>query len=122
MTNAEHLLAGKCAEEHACDYLIKNGLKLREKNFRCRLGEIDLIMQDKVFLVFIEVRFRQNQKFGNAIETVVAAKQRRIINSAHYYLQKKRLYDQIPCRFDVIALTKIKETFDTNWIQNAFTL
>jgi putative endonuclease len=122
MTNAEHLIVGKQAEEHACNYLIKNGLKLQEKNFHCRLGEIDLIMQDNDFLVFIEVRFRQNQKFGDAIETVVFAKQQRIINAAHYYLQKKRLYDQLPCRFDVVALTKIKETFDANWIQNAFTL
>ena len=61
---------GKIAEDQACLFLQKKGLKLVEKNYRCRTGEIDLVMQDKKELVFVEVRYRANNDYGSALDSV----------------------------------------------------
>ena len=74
--------AGTGAEDLACAYLQKSGLRLLARNYRCRRGEIDLIMQDGEYLVFVEVRYRKNDAFGSAAETVSSAKRARIITTA----------------------------------------
>ncbi len=111
---------GQVAENIACSYLIKQGLKLVSRNFQCRLGEIDLIMQDKEHLVFVEVRFRRNQHFGTSSETVTLHKQSKLLRTASFYLQQKHLTDKIPCRFDVIAIADTATQSNINWIKNAF--
>ena len=108
---------GQCAEFIAQRYLESQGLQCVEKNYSCRSGEIDLIMSDKETLVFIEVRSRQKADYGSSIETVQWNKQSRIIRSALHYLQKKGLYDQIDCRFDVIGLDNLQKIV---WIKDAF--
>lgn len=108
---------GQAAEELACQYLQKQGLKILERNYRCRMGEIDLIMQDDEDLIFIEVRYRQNNHYGNGAETVTLAKQNKVIKAANYYLQKQKFNDRIACRFDVVALTFSDQV---EWIKNAF--
>lgn len=111
---------GQTAEEFACQYLQKQGLKLISRNYRCRVGEIDLIMQDSKDLIFIEVRCRQNSYFGNGAESVTHTKQKKLIKTAHYYLQQQKLDDKNGCRFDVISLASQDSTAKVEWIKNAF--
>lgn len=108
---------GRWAEDQAKIFLVQQGLTLRDRNYRCKSGEIDLIMQDKQSLVFVEVRSRNNTDFGSALESVTQTKQRRLIRAAQHYLQKQRLLDKLPCRFDVVSVDR---TRDIKWIPNAF--
>lgn len=110
---------GEEAERLAQRYLEQRGLTLVTRNYRCRRGEIDLIMRDGNFLVFIEVRYRKNAVYGSALESVTRKKQRRLLLAANYYLQNERLSEDILCRFDVIsALGQYNP--EINWIKNAF--
>lgn len=108
---------GFITEQQALQFLEKQGLICITKNFRCRWGEIDLIMQDKVNLIFVEVRSRVSQQFGNALESITASKQRKILKTAAYYLMKHK-YDTLYPRFDVLCLQGNSEQFI--WIKEAF--
>ena len=108
---------GTGVEDFACAYLERSGLRLLARNFRCRRGEIDLIMQDGEYLVFVEVRYRKHDAFGSAAETVSSAKQARIITTASYFLQRQRR--EPPCRFDVVAVGG-KAPHRIEWIRGAF--
>lgn len=112
-------IAGRLAEDQACDYLIQKGLQFVTRNYQCKGGEIDLIMRDKQELVFTEVRYRTHREFGNSLESVTYQKQKKIIKTAQFYLTQHRLMEKIACRFDVIALSNINPT-DIVWIKNAF--
>jgi putative endonuclease len=112
---AAHLLRGESAEQQACQFLLNKGLKLVARNFRCKQGEIDLIMTDQQILVIIEVRFRQTDKYGSAAESVTRAKQSRIIAATQIYLSSQKINK--PLRFDVLALSG---NGNIDWIQNAF--
>lgn len=120
MKQTDRQKRGNDAEQLAHKYLLKQRLKTIEKNFNCRYGEIDLIMQDGEMLVFVEVRYRQSQQFGGAATSVDYRKQRRIINTANFYLQKHQLH--VPARFDVVAVdgTADKVNEEINWIKGAF--
>jgi putative endonuclease len=104
---------GKSWEEAAQTYLERHGLVLIESNFRCKLGEIDLIMRDGQTLVFVEVRQRAAGGQVSAAASITPAKIRRLVRAAQVYLQ--RLQRLPPCRFDVVAIDG--NTFD--WIRNA---
>ncbi len=106
-------------EELVFGFLQMEGLKLVCRNYRCRGGEIDLIMLDGEVLVFIEVRYRKSSKFGSAAESVTATKQRRIALAAANYLQRNRGQAAMPCRFDVVAVT-LAESREIDWIKDAF--
>jgi putative endonuclease len=112
---ASHRLTGKKAEDVACRFLQRNGLSLVQRNYHCRYGEIDLIMQDSATLVFVEVRYRSSIKFGSAAESVDSNKQRKLVFTANKYLQKHPTNQ--PTRFDVVALSPQQEP---EWITNAF--
>lgn len=114
---ALHLLRGKNAEQQARRHLEQRGLKLLETNYRCKLGEIDLIMQDNETLVFIEVRYRKSNAYGSAIESVTTGKQNRLVAAARHYLQANR--SNTPCRFDVVGITG-QNASKLEWIKNAF--
>ena len=113
---------GRAAEEIACNHLKKNGLKLIDKNFYSRYGEVDLIMQDQETLVFIEVRYRKNLDYGGALESVTPSKQKKIQTTALFYMQKKG--GEHNTRFDVVAITGTdinnQNKLSIEWIQNAF--
>ena len=109
--------AGKAAEDLAARYLLDQGLQLITRNYRCRFGEIDLIMRDGKTTVFAEVRLRGNQRFGGAAASVTTQKQRRLIASAQHYLTGQRTPPL--CRFDVITLDGL-EPSRINWIKDAF--
>jgi len=109
---------GEAAETVALQYLEKQGLHLIERNFHCKLGELDLIMRDGTHLVFIEVRARRNTRYGRPAETVAYRKQQRLLRSAAFYLQRRRL--DLPCRFDIIGLSGDSDSVKVEWIKDAF--
>ncbi|MBQ6936888.1 MAG: YraN family protein [Clostridia bacterium] len=94
---------GQKGEETAVKILAKQGYKIIERNFRTKMGEIDIIARDKEYTCFVEVRLRKNNNFGTPADTIDARKRQRIINTAKYYAQKKRIYDT-PMRFDVVVI------------------
>ncbi len=89
-TKAAHLIRGESAEQQAHSFLINKGLKPVCRNFRCKQGELDLIMTDNQTLVIIEVRFRKTDKYGSAVESVTHTKQSRIIAATHVYLSAQK--------------------------------
>ena len=107
---------GQAAEARALAYLEDHGLQLRARNFRIRRGEIDLIMQDEEEVVFVEVRARTIGGFGDGIDSITRAKQRRLLAAAGAWLQRQP--DEPPARFDVIALEPDGDR--VTWIQDAF--
>ena len=112
---ASHLLRGETAEQQACDFLLRQGLTLVTRNFRCKHGELDLIMRDKQTLVIVEVRFRKTDQYGSAAESVTRAKQSRIMAATQIYLSTQKLNSAL--RFDVLALSGNGKV---EWIKNAF--
>lgn len=110
--------SGSKAEELAKQHLEQQGLVTLIQNFRCRRGEIDLIMQQGKTLVFVEVRYRKSAAFGSPAETVTKSKQRKIITAANYYLTGSGQHD-IGCRFDVVAITG-QHPAKIEWITDAF--
>ena len=112
---------GEKFEQIAKTHLIKQGLTAVCDNFNCRVGEIDLIMSDNNTLVFVEVKHRKNDNFGGSIAAVSRAKQNKIIKTSMFYCQKHNInFEQLPCRFDVVAITGLNEPFKIQWIRNAF--
>jgi len=107
---------GDAGENRALDYLKQQGLTLVCRNYRSKMGEIDLILKQGPVLVFVEVRFRKSGQFGSAVETVTRSKQNKIRNTAQLYLQDKGLSSNTPLRFDVVGLNGV----DINWIPGAF--
>lgn len=112
------MLTGPEGEALALDYLQNHGLRLVCRNFRCRMGEIDLIMQEAETLVFVEVRFRSGQRFGGASESIDRRKRLKICKTAGYYLSGKRL--DCPCRFDVVAISPAAGRLEVQWLKDAF--
>lgn len=107
---------GAQKEQQVCAYLLSRGVKIRERNFRCRQGEIDIIGYDGEYLVFFEVKYRSSQNKGNAAEAVGYAKQKRICRVADYYRMIHHCMENTPIRFDVVAIDKEKVT----WLKDAF--
>lgn len=111
---------GDEAEDAAARYLAAKGLRIEQRNFCCRGGEIDIVAWDRGTLVFVEVRYRGSGSLENPMESVTIRKQQRLIHAASIYLQQQRQW-QAPCRFDVIAVTPGRiRRFRAQWIKNAF--
>ena len=108
--------SGALAEALAADYLQRHGLRLIERNYRCRLGEIDLILNDGPVLVFAEVRLRHTADFGGAAASITAAKRQRIVWAARHYLSGK---PERACRFDAVLLDALAAD-RIEWIKDAF--
>lgn len=111
---------GKIAEEIAARYLEKQGLKLKEQNYNCKSGEIDLVMEDGAMLVFVEVRYRETDDYGDSLTSVTRSKQRKIIRAAKFYLLQHDLFEKISCRFDVVSSSLSENPSEILWIKNAF--
>ncbi|MHB1085722.1 MAG: YraN family protein [Thiobacillus sp.] len=108
-------LLGQSAEKRAEAFLESRGLIFIARNWRCRFGEIDLIMQDGATRVFVEVRLRSRNDFGGAAASVTPAKQKKLLAAARQYLTTQKTLP--PCRFDVVALSG---DAPPDWIKNAF--
>jgi len=120
--NTNHLVTGRNAERDALLFLESKGLVLLERNYSCNIGEIDLIMRDGEYVVFVEVRHRTNPSHGNALESITPSKIRKIIGTAKFYLLTKKWVYTIPCRFDIIAFHPVAGEIKLEWLKNAFTL
>lgn len=121
MVRTANRTVGDDAENLAFRYLKQHGLTLVQRNFSCRLGELDLIMQDRSCLIIVEVRFRGHRSFVPAELTVDARKQSKIVRTAAMFLAWNERFASTPLRFDVVAIdadahgeTSIK------WIRDAF--
>jgi putative endonuclease len=112
-TNDTTTMRGREAEERAARHLEGRGLRVVERNFRIRRGEIDLICRDGTTLVFVEVRLRSRSDFGGAAASITAGKRRRIVLAAQHYLAGKAECD---CRFDCVLI----DGEQLEWIPNAF--
>lgn len=106
-------IKGQAGEDAALAYLVAQGLALVQRNFRCKGGEIDLVMQEGTVLVFVEVRRRAGLGYGGAAASVTHSKQARLIIAAQTYLQRHRVPPA--CRFDVIAI----DGGHLEWLRNA---
>ena len=107
---------GVAAEALAADYLEARGLKIIARNYRCRLGEIDLIAREGGATVFVEVRQRKSSSFGGAAASITARKRMRLIRAARHYLAGMKAMPA--CRFDALLIEGDPPRID--WIRNAF--
>ncbi|MFB8831331.1 YraN family protein [Azotobacter sp. CWF10] len=113
--------SGRDAEILAHRHLTAQGMRLLAQNWRCRCGELDLVMLDGDTVVFVEVRYRRHFAWGGALESVDARKRMRLIRSAQYFLQQEPRWARHPCRFDVIAINGADgASGHLSWIRNAF--
>lgn len=108
---------GADKERIAAGYLENLGYEIVETNFYSRAGELDLILRDGAYLVFAEVKYRADARSGHPLEAVTKAKQKNIIRTARYYLYRNGYPEDMPCRFDVIAIlgeeiTHLKGAFE----------
>ncbi|WP_099203623.1 YraN family protein [Miniphocaeibacter massiliensis] len=110
-------IIGQKGEDIALEYLIKKGYDFIEKNYKVYSGEIDLIFRDGTYLVFVEVKYRKNIKFGYPRDFVTTKKQRKIISAAESFIEEKELYNMQP-RFDVVEI--IEQTGVIEHLVNAF--
>ena len=111
-----HLRRGQQTEQFALNYLLQQGLRWQANNFRCRYGELDLLLWEGDTLVIVEVRYRQNDRFGGPAASVTAQKQARIIAATQHYVIMHKL-NHVSIRFDVVAVMAGNRL---EWIRNAF--
>ena len=107
---------GVAAEALAAGYLEKHGLKIVERNYRCRLGEIDLIARERGTTIFVEVRQRRSSAFGGAAASITARKRTRLLRAARHYLSGMNAMPA--CRFDALLIEGDPPRIE--WIRDAF--
>ena len=114
---------GALFERRAARLLRGEGLKIIERNFRCKTGEIDLVCREAQVLVFVEVRYRSHPGFGDAAASITGRKQRRVLRAAQTYLQQRGISADVPCRIDVVAFdaARSKGEDEIQWLRNAIT-
>ncbi len=110
---------GQAAEMLACDYLQRSGLQLVQRNYRCRRGELDLVMRQGEITVFVEVRYRSPSAFADGVTSIDRHKQARLLAAAQHYLLQHPDAARRPCRFDVVAVTPEGGENRVEWITNA---
>jgi len=118
--HASTVARGRRFEEAAERFLQQQGLKTVTKNFRCKVGEIDLVMNDRGTLAFVEVRYRARGGLVAPFETITHAKQQRIVLTAAAFLQARPTLAAHPCRFDAIAVDGREDALCFDWIKDAF--
>jgi putative endonuclease len=114
---------GRRGEDRALAHLQSHGLQLIERNYRCRAGEIDLVMRDGDVLVLVEVRTRSRTDFGSAAATVGTRKQRRFVLAARHLMLTRPGLRRMRARIDVVAIDAPAQAGDApviTWIRNAF--
>jgi len=115
-----HLQRGAEIETLALQHLQSNGLQLLERNYRCPVGELDLVMLQQQELVFVEVRYRRSNQFGGPAQSIHAGKQRKLRLAAESFLQRHPAMTYSGCRFDVVAVTGVAPDYQIDWISDAF--
>ncbi|QAU24107.1 YraN family protein [Dyella sp. M7H15-1] len=113
-------VTGAVFEQLACRELERAGLKLLERNYTTRYGELDLVMRDGDMLVFVEVRHRIRASHGDALASITATKQMRLIQTAQLWLAAHPQHAQRACRFDVVSYDGPANRAQMNWLRSAF--
>ena len=114
---------GAAVEQKAKQWLQQQGLIFIESNYRCKGGEIDIIMRDAEHLVFVEVRYRKKNSFGDGLDSVDWHKQKKLQKAAAFYLLEHPPFNRLPCRFDVIAARPDNHaSLHWTWVKDAFTV
>jgi putative endonuclease len=117
---------GNDAEKAVEKMLQDAGLKILERNYRCKMGEIDIVAKESVAkevsgkaetIVFVEVRQRSHRGFGSGFDSVDYRKQKKLVRTASLFLQERKFFDQYPCRFDIVS---VRSLTDMQWIKDAF--
>jgi putative endonuclease len=111
---------GHYVEQQVQHYLEKQHLRLIAKNYTKPVGEIDLIMFDTEMVIFVEVRYRQSNLYGKALETVTKPKQKKLIKTSLLFLQENSAYQALPCRFDIVSVSTYNDALHFDWLKNAF--
>jgi len=119
---AEHLEYGRTAERIARTRLEQRGLGWVESNYRCRFGEVDLIMTERRTLVVVEVRYRRQIGVVHPARSVTHEKIRRIVRTTEHFLQHHRRWRGTPVRFDIVGLYGPLDDAGMKWIRGAFTI
>jgi len=119
MKDKTKITTGKEGEKIAADFLKKNGYRIIDKNFRCPLGEIDIVAREKGAIVFVEVKTRKSSTLGYPEQAVGIKKQKKMSQLALWFLQKKKITDT-SARFDVIAITMLSSGNEIKLFKNAF--
>jgi putative endonuclease len=119
---AEHLESGCAAERLARKRLERGGLGWIASNYRCRFGELDLVMSDDTVLVVVEVRYRRSTRLMNPCESLTVQKLRRIALATRHFMQRHRRWHDAPVRFDVVGVHGPLHDAGMNWIRGAFTI
>ena len=119
MKDSSRIKTGKEGEKLAAAYLRKNGYHIIETNFRCAIGEIDIIAREKDELVFLEVKTRTSKELGFPEQSVGTKKQKKMSQLALWYLQNKSI-KYTASRFDVLAITMLPNGNQIKLIKNAF--
>ncbi len=110
---------GNQGEDFAAQYLEKRGCRILERQFRSPMGEIDIIAEEKNTILFVEVKTRRPTHYGIPAQAVGRTKQRRIIRTAVWYMQEKRIEEK-PCRFDVAEVLYERGSYTVQYYENAF--
>ena len=113
----ERIRVGKTGENAARDYLEELGYSVLEVNYRCPLGEIDIVARDDKTIVLVEVRTKTSRAYGGPEESINAEKARRLRRLALYYLQSKR-HNETPSRIDLLAVILSKQTLEVKSIRH----
>ena len=122
MDDRKRKALGLHGEQLALDHARAHGLKLVARNYRCKLGEIDLVMLDGKTLTFIEVRYRARTDYGGAAASVDWLKQRRLVSTAEHLLMSHPELKRYSARFDVMAIESDGDGISLDWIKQAFTV
>jgi putative endonuclease len=123
MDDSERKAIGSLGEELALAHLLANGLKPLIRNYRCKMGELDLVMMERQTLVLVEVRCRSSNDYGGAAASVDWKKQHRLVLAAEHLRMKRAELRRYAARFDVVAITIGNQPkAKVDWIKNAFTL
>ena len=117
--NSTARAAGARYEDIGLAHLERSGLALIARNYRCRYGEIDLVMRERDTVVFVEVRYRRVGRFGDGVDSVHAGKRAKLVRAASAFLAEHPRLAQGPCRFDVLAIADHAQ-MPPDWRRNAF--
>lgn len=119
---AAHLAIGRAAEDAACRYLEKAGYRLVTRNFRHRLGELDIVAVENGVLALVEVRYRKGAGYGGAAASVTPAKQRRLVRAAQVLLKRHPALAELPARFDFVEVSDAPGGLSCRLTRAAFSL
>ncbi len=121
MAGSSAAAIGDRFEKLALEHLLSNGLKVIAANYRCRFGEIDIVMLDRDCVVFVEVRYRQQNRFATAAASIDRIKQRKLTRAAAVFLARNPQYSDSPMRFDVVAIDAAPDDrCKLQWLKDAF--